>query len=646
MNQILTQMLRENSNFAAKLSDAYMEMKFDVVVVGAGHAGCEAAAASAKLGAKTCLITMDMNKIAQMSCNPAVGGIAKGQIVREIDALGGHMAEVTDRTAIQFRMLNRSKGPAMWSPRAQCDRGKFIWTWREILENTPNLSIWQDQVKELLVEDKKVTGVLTYMDVTIKARCVVITCGTFLDGLMHIGRTKLPGGRCAEPPSLHLTESITRHGITAGRMKTGTPVRINGTSVHFDEMTEQPGESDFHKFSFMGEPRNLPQLPCWITYTNKQVHDRLKASLADSPLYNGQIQSIGPRYCPSIETKLVTFADKEEHLLFLEPEGTNTNEYYLNGFSSSLPIDAQLEALRMIPAFRDLEVYRPGYAIEYNYFDPTQLTHSLESKLVEGLFMAGQVNGTTGYEEAAGQGIVAGINAAKKCGGSEPFTMKRDESYIGVLIDDLVTKGVDEPYRMFTSRAEYRILLRQDDADARLTERSFDLGLATSERYNYWLEKKAGIEGIVDFCKNYSVKAAYINEGLRALESKELQRGCKLIDLIARPELTLSNLSDYIPALKEKLEAIPNRKEEITEAAEIRMKYSGYITRERELADKMIRLENIKIKGKFDYNSLQSLSTEARQKLTRIDPETMAQASRIPGVSPSDINVLLVLMRR
>ena len=646
MNQILTQMLRENSNFAAKLSDAYMEMKFDVVVVGAGHAGCEAAAASAKLGAKTCLITMDMNKIAQMSCNPAVGGIAKGQIVREIDALGGHMAEVTDRTAIQFRMLNRSKGPAMWSPRAQCDRGKFIWTWREILENTPNLSIWQDQVKELLVEDKKVTGVLTYMDVTIKARCVVITCGTFLDGLMHIGRTKLPGGRCAEPPSLHLTESITRHGITAGRMKTGTPVRINGTSVHFDEMTEQPGESDFHKFSFMGEPRNLPQLPCWITYTNKQVHDRLKASLADSPLYNGQIQSIGPRYCPSIETKLVTFADKEEHLLFLEPEGTNTNEYYLNGFSSSLPIDAQLEALRMIPAFRDLEVYRPGYAIEYNYFDPTQLTHSLESKLVEGLFMAGQVNGTTGYEEAAGQGIVAGINAAKKCGGSEPFTMKRDESYIGVLIDDLVTKGVDEPYRMFTSRAEYRILLRQDDADARLTERSFDLGLATSERYNYWLEKKAGIEGIVDFCKKYSVKAAYINEGLRALESKELQRGCKLIDLIARPELTLSNLSDYIPALKEKLEAIPNRKEEIAEAAEIRMKYSGYITRERELADKMIRLENIKIKGKFDYKSLQSLSTEARQKLTRIDPETMAQASRIPGVSPSDINVLLVLMRR
>lgn len=623
-----------------------MEMNFDVVVVGAGHAGCEAAAASAKLGAKTCLITMDMNKIAQMSCNPAVGGIAKGQIVREIDALGGHMGEVTDRTAIQFRMLNRSKGPAMWSPRAQCDRGKFIWAWREVLENTPNLHIWQDQVKEILVENKRVTGVVTYMDVTFKARCVVITTGTFLDGLMHIGRTKLPGGRCAEPPSLHLTESITRHGITAGRMKTGTPVRINGTSVHFDEMTEQPGESDFHKFSFMGETRELPQLPCWITYTNKQVHDRLKASLADSPLYNGQIQSIGPRYCPSIETKLVTFADKDEHLLFLEPEGTNTNEYYLNGFSSSLPIDAQLEALRMIPAFRDLEVYRPGYAIEYNYFDPTQLKHSLESKIVDGLFMAGQVNGTTGYEEAAGQGLVAGINAARKCGGSEAFTMKRDESYIGVLIDDLVTKGVDEPYRMFTSRAEYRILLRQDDADARLTERSYNLGLATAERYNHWLKKKEAIEELEKFCKGYSVKAALINEGLKALGSTELQRGCKLAELISRPGLTLNNLADYIPALKKKLESINDRKEEITEAAEIRMKYSGYIERERELADKMIRLENIKIKGKFDYNSLQSLSTEARQKLTRIDPETMAQASRIPGVSPSDINVLLVLMKR
>ncbi|MBO7068086.1 MAG: tRNA uridine-5-carboxymethylaminomethyl(34) synthesis enzyme MnmG [Bacteroidaceae bacterium] len=623
-----------------------MEMYFDVVVVGAGHAGCEAATACATLGAKTCLITMDMNKIAQMSCNPAVGGIAKGQIVREIDALGGHMGEVTDRTAIQFRMLNRSKGPAMWSPRAQCDRGKFIWAWREILENTPNLSIWQDQVKELLVEDKRVTGVVTYLDVTFKARCVVITTGTFLDGLMHIGKTKLPGGRCAEPPSLHLTESITRHGITAGRMKTGTPVRINGTSVHFDEMTIQPGDSDFHKFSYMGETRSLPQLPCWITYTNKQVHERLRASLNDSPLYNGQIQSIGPRYCPSIETKLVTFADKEEHQLFLEPEGTNTNEYYLNGFSSSLPIEAQLEALKMIPAFRDLQVYRPGYAIEYNYFDPTQLTHSLESKNVDGLFMAGQVNGTTGYEEAAGQGIVAGINAALKCAGSEPFTMKRDESYIGVLIDDLVTKGVDEPYRMFTSRAEYRILLRQDDADARLTEKSYKLGLATQERFKHWEKKKKTIEEIEKFCRGFSIKSSYINEGLKALGSTELQRGCKLIDLVSRPGLTLNNLSNMIPMLKQKLDMISDRREEITEAAEIRIKYSGYIARERELADKMIRLENIKIKGKFDYNALQSLSTEARQKLTRINPETMAQASRIPGVSPSDINVLLVLMKR
>ena len=623
-----------------------MDFTYDVLVVGGGHAGCEAAVASAKLGAKTCLITMDMNKIAQMSCNPAVGGIAKGQIVREIDALGGHMGEVTDKTAIQFRMLNRSKGPAMWSPRAQCDRGKFIWAWREILENTPNLSLWQDQVKELLVENKQVTGVRTYLDVNFKARCVVITAGTFLNGLMHIGRTKLPGGRCAESPSLHLTENITRHGITAGRMKTGTPVRVDGRTVHFDEMQQQPGESDFHKFSFMGEVRQLPQLPCWITYTNKEVHQRLREGLPDSPLYNGQIQSIGPRYCPSIETKLVTFADKEQHQLFLEPEGTNTQEYYLNGFSSSLPIDVQLDALHKIPAFRDLKAFRPGYAIEYDYFDPTQLNHSLESKIVDGLFFAGQVNGTTGYEEAAGQGLVAGVNAALKCGGSEPFVMHRDESYIGVLIDDLVTKGVDEPYRMFTSRAEYRILLRQDDADARLTERSHRIGLASTERLNHWLKKKESIEEIEDFCTKYSVKAAYINKAIEELGSTKLQKGCKLVDLIARPQLTINSLSEHIPALKSLLDKITDRKEEIIEAAEVKLKYSGYIRREREIADKMQRLENIKIRGHFDYDTIQSISTEGRQKLKKINPETLAQASRIPGVSPSDVNVLLVLLKR
>lgn len=647
-----------------------MEFYFDVLVVGAGHAGCEAATAAAKIGAKTCLVTMDMNKIAQMSCNPAIGGIAKGQIVREIDALGGHMGEVTDATAIQFRMLNRSKGPAMWSPRAQCDRGKFIWTWREILENTPNLFIWQDQVKELLtsplsptlspeeerekreerengaIAEKKVTGVRTYMDVVLHAPCVVITAGTFLNGLMHIGRTKLPGGRCAELPSLHLSESIASCGITVGRMKTGTPVRIDGRSVDFSLMQRQDGEQDFHKFSYMGETRLLPQLPCWITYTNEQVHERLRTALPDSPLYNGQIQSIGPRYCPSIETKLVTFSERSEHQLFLEPEGTSTRELYLNGFSSSLPIDAQIEALRLIPAFRNLQIYRPGYAIEYDYFDPTELRHSLESKKVDGLFLAGQVNGTTGYEEAAGQGLVAGINAARKVGGQEPFVMRRDESYIGVLIDDLVTKGVDEPYRMFTSRAEYRILLRQDDADARLTERSYELGLATRERLDHWLDKKQAIEDIETFCNTYSVKASYINSGLKALGSEELQRGCKLIDLIMRPKLTLQNLAPLIPALAEKLETIKTRREEIIEAAEVRMKYSGYIRREKEIAGKIQRLENIRIKGRFNYGDIKSLSTEARQKLSKIDPETMAQASRIPGVSPSDVNVLLVLMNR
>ena len=640
-----------------------MEFKYDVLVVGAGHAGCEAATAAAKLGAKTCLITMDMNKIAQMSCNPAIGGIAKGQIVREIDALGGHMGEVTDATAIQFRMLNRSKGPAMWSPRAQCDRGKFIWKWREILENTQGLSIWQDQVVELLTEETKmqravlpnttcrvaqrsVLGLRTQHGVFFHAPCVIITAGTFLNGLMHIGRTKIPGGRCAELPSLHLSESIAACGITVGRMKTGTPVRIDGRSVDFSLMLRQDGEQDFHKFSYMGEPRQLPQLPCWITYTNEAVHERLRAALPDSPLYNGQIQSIGPRYCPSIETKLVTFAERSEHQLFLEPEGTSTNEYYLNGFSSSLPIEAQIEALKLIPAFRNLQIYRPGYAIEYDYFDPTELRHSLESKKVDGLFLAGQVNGTTGYEEAGGQGLVAGVNAARKIGGQEPFVMRRDESYIGVLIDDLVTKGVDEPYRMFTSRAEYRILLRQDDADARLTERSYELGLATRERYDHWLHKKLAVSEIEDFCNHFSVKAAYVNPGLRALGSEELQRGCKLIDLIMRPGLTLSNLAPLIPALKDKLNALPDRREEIIEAAEVRMKYSGYIRREKEIAAKIQRLENIRIKGRFHYEDIKSLSTEARQKLVRIDPETMAQASRIPGVSPSDINVLLVMMNR
>ena len=633
-----------------------MEYKYDVVVVGAGHAGCEAATAAAKLGAKTCLVTMDMNKIAQMSCNPAIGGIAKGQIVREIDALGGHTGEVTDATAIQFRMLNRSKGPAMWSPRAQCDRAKFIWAWREVLENTPNLSIWQDQVRELLTEEitttdsseakRRVIGVKTYMDVTLHARCVVITAGTFLNGLMHIGRTKIPGGRCAELPSLLLSESIAACGITVGRMKTGTPVRIDGRSVDFSLMQKQDGEQDFHKFSYMGEPRQLPQFPCWITYTNEQVHNRLRSALPDSPLYNGQIQSIGPRYCPSIETKLVTFSERSEHQLFLEPEGSSTREFYLNGFSSSLPIEAQIEALHLIPAFRNLEIYRPGYAIEYDYFDPTELRHSLESKKVDGLFLAGQVNGTTGYEEAAGQGLVAGLNATRKCTGESPFIMGRDESYIGVLIDDLVTKGVDEPYRMFTSRAEYRILLRQDDADARLTEKSYALGLATRERYEHWLRKKHAIEEIEGFCASYSVKAAFINEGLKTLGSEELQRGCKLIDLLMRPQLTLTNLSELLPALKEKLDTIHDRREEIIEAAEVRIKYSGYIRREKEIAEKIHRLENIRIKGRFHYEEIKSLSTEARQKLTKIDPETMAQASRIPGVSPSDVNVLLVMMNR
>nr|WP_294875104.1 tRNA uridine-5-carboxymethylaminomethyl(34) synthesis enzyme MnmG [Prevotella sp.] len=623
-----------------------MIFKYDVLVIGGGHAGCEAAAAAANMGAKTCLITMDMNKIGQMSCNPAVGGIAKGQIVREIDALGGQMGIVTDKTAIQFRMLNIGKGPAVWSPRAQCDRGKFIWEWRTILDHTDNLDIWQDQADELLVENGEAIGVRTIWGAEFFAKSIIVTAGTFLNGLMHVGRKMVEGGRCAEPAVHNFTESITRWGITSARMKTGTPVRIDKRSVHFEDMEEQPGDCDFHQFSYMGKHRVLKQLPCWTCYTNNKVHEILKSGLADSPLYNGQIQSTGPRYCPSIETKLVTFPDKNQHPLFLEPEGEDTNEMYLNGFSSSMPMDIQLKALHEIPALSDAKIYRPGYAIEYDYFDPIQLKHSLESKIIKGLFFAGQVNGTTGYEEAGGQGTVAGINAALHCVGDKTFEMQRDESYIGVLIDDLTTKGVDEPYRMFTSRAEYRILLRQDDADARLTEKAYELGIAKRDRYDWWMEKKEGIEKIIDFCANYPIKKDEINPKLEALGTTPLRAGCKLIDLVARPHLNLQNLSEIIPDLKAAMDAPSNRKEEIAEAAEIKMKYKGYIEREKLIADKMHRLENIKIKGRFKYSELHEISTEGRQKLERIDPETLAQASRIPGVSPSDINVMLVLLGR
>lgn len=623
-----------------------MLLKYDVIVIGGGHAGCEAATASANMGASTCLVTMDMNKIAQMSCNPAIGGIAKGQIVREIDALGGQTAIVTDATAIQFRMLNRSKGPAVWSPRAQCDRGKFIWKWREVLDTTPNLDIWQDEACELIVEDGEAAGVKTVWGVELRAKSVVITAGTFLNGLLHIGRKQLPGGRIAEPAVKDLTESITRHGIRSARMKTGTPVRIDMRSVHFEDMEIQEGENDFHQFSFMAPHRQLRQLPCWTCYTNKEVHDTLRSGLADSPLYNGQIQSIGPRYCPSIETKLVTFPDKEQHPLFLEPEGETTNEMYLNGFSSSMPMEVQIAALRKIPALRDAKVYRPGYAIEYDFFDPTQLDHSLESKIIKGLFLAGQVNGTTGYEEAGGQGTIAGINAAIRCGGGEPFILHRDEAYIGVLIDDLVTKGVDEPYRMFTSRAEYRILLRQDDADARLTEKAYNLGLAKRDRYDWWMQKKEAMESIINFCATTHVKPKDINAALESLGTTPLREGCKLIDLVARPQINLQNLSELVPELKQLIASQPNRNDETAEAAEIKIKYKGYIERERIVADKMHRLENIKIKGHFNYLEMEQLSTEARQKLAKINPDTLAQASRIPGVSPSDINIMLVLMNR
>jgi tRNA uridine 5-carboxymethylaminomethyl modification enzyme len=624
-----------------------MNLNYDIIVVGAGHAGCEAATAAANLGSKTLLITMNMNNIAQMSCNPAVGGIAKGQIVREIDALGGQMGIVSDRTAIQFRMLNRSKGPAMWSPRAQSDRMKFISTWREIIENTPNLYMWQDTVTELVFKNGALAGVKTRMGVEFTAKCVILTNGTFLNGLIHIGKVQISGGRASEPASYGITEQLHSIGFKTDRMKTGTPVRIDGRSVDFSTMEEQKSENDFHKFSYLPSvKRELKQRSCWITYTSESVHEALREGLKDSPLYNGQIKSIGPRYCPSIETKIVTFAQKTSHQLFLEPEGENTNEYYLNGFSSSLPLQIQLKALQRIPAFKNVHIFRPGYAIEYDFFDPTQLYPTLETKLIKNLFFAGQINGTTGYEEAAGQGLIAGINAHINCHGGKPFVLRRDEAYIGVLIDDLITKGVDEPYRMFTSRAEYRILLRQDNADERLTQKGYDVGLATTERMQLLTSKKSEIERLIDFVSRFSIKADRINPFLESLGTSPLKGGTKLISLLMRPHIEIENLANEIAPLKEVLDSIKDRKEEIIEAANIAIKYGGYIERERMMANKIKRLEDIRIKDKFDYNEIQSLSTEARQKLTQINPETIAQASRIPGVSPNDISVLLILMGR
>ena len=624
-----------------------MDFKYDVIIIGAGHAGNEAACAAANMGSKTLLITMDMNKIGQMSCNPAVGGIAKGQIVREIDALGGQMGIITDRSAIQFRMLNRSKGPAMWSPRSQSDRHQFIQEWIKTVSNTPNLFIWQDTVKQLTFEEGTVTGVITALGITMKAKSVVLTAGTFLGGLMHFGKNQLTGGRISEPASYGITEQLKSIGFSTDRMKTGTPCRIDGRTIDFNKMVEQIGEDDFHKFSFLEEAkRELPQRSCWITYTNETTHNELRKGLADSPLYNGQIQSIGPRYCPSIETKIITFADKLSHQLFLEPEGVNSQEYYLNGFSSSLPLQVQIDAIHTVVGLENAHLYRPGYAIEYDFFDPTQLKHTLETKKIKNLFFAGQINGTTGYEEAGGQGLIAGMNAHINCHGGKEFTLARNKAYIGVLIDDLVTKGVDEPYRMFTSRAEYRLILRQDDADMRLTEKGYQIGLATKDRFDQLQTKKEEQTKLRSFVEEFSIKPAQINDYLLTKNSSELKHGCKLSDLILRPQLNITELGEAVPALKAKLDEIKSRKEEIIEATEVLLKYEGYIEREKLIAEKLLRLEHIPINGRIDYNSIQSLSTEARQKLTKINPETIGQASRIPGISPSDVNILLVLLGR